>query len=320
MKTEDKLPPGLPSTHPDRRGEVSFAYRFSTATSPLAVGRGLGGLARRLFGAKTFLINRIAFGLVAVLLLLALLGPVLAPYDPNAPNTNAALQAPGAVHWLGTDDVGRDVLSRILTGATQTLISAVLIVVFATLIGVIVASAAALAPRWADEVVMRVCDMFMSIPSLVLALGLAAALGPSLTSIIIAMVAALWPATARLTRGILRETMTSAYIESAQIVGMSRLRLMVRHAIPNSLDAIYVHASMEISGTIVMMSGLAFLGVGAPPPSADWGSMIAQGQDFITTAWWVSLFPGLAITLSAVAFGLAGDAVRSLADPSSRRS
>jgi peptide/nickel transport system permease protein len=167
---------------------------------------------------------------------------------------------------------------------------------------------------------MRACDVFMSLPSLVLALGIAAALGPSLSSIVIAMVGALWPSTARLARGVIRETMTSAYTEAARVMGISGTRLMLRHVLPNSLDAVSVHASMEISGTIVMMSGLAFLGVGAPPPSADWGSMIAQGKEYITTAWWVALYPGLAITLCAVLFGLAGDALRSYIDPASRRS
>jgi peptide/nickel transport system permease protein len=139
-------------------------------------------------------------------------------------------------------------------------------------------------------------------------------------SIVLAMIATSWPATARLMRNILRETMTSSYVESARILGMTRLRLMRSHVLPNSMDAIYVQASMEISGTIVMISGLAFLGVGAPPPSPDWGSLIAAGQDYITTAWWIALFPGLAITVAAIAFGLAGDAIRSSVDPSSRRS
>jgi len=284
-----------------------------------AIGQALGGSVRRLFGRHTPWLDKAAFVLVGVLIILAFVGPLIAPYDPSVTNSALSLKAPDAAHWLGTDELGRDVLSRILAGAGLTLLSATAIVLFATFIGVLVASIATLLPRWAEEIIMRACDIFMSIPGLVLALGIAAALGPSMQSIIIAMIVASWPSTARLTRGILRETMTNSFVESARILGMSRLRLMLRHALPNSLDAIYVQASMEISGTIVMISGLAFLGVGAPPPSPDWGSMIAQGQQYITTAWWISLFPGLAITTGAIAFGLVGDAVRALADPTSRR-
>ncbi len=292
----------------------------STALSAAAIGGAAGRFGRRVFGRRTAVVDRVAFGLAALLILGAVAAPLFSPYDPFAVDTPSALLAPGGKHLLGTDDVGRDVFSRLLAGAGLTLLSAVAIVALSAVVGVLVASVSALLPRRADELVMRACDIFMSIPSLVLALGLAAALGPSMASIIVAMVAASWPSTARLTRGILRETMSASYVESAQILGMSRLRLMLGHALPNSLDAIYVQASMEISGTIVMISGLAFLGVGAPPPSPDWGSMIAAGQQYITSAWWISLFPGLAITVGAIAFGLVGDAVRSFADPTGRRS
>ncbi|HKU32013.1 ABC transporter permease [Arthrobacter sp. NyZ413] len=293
---------------------------ISAAVSAASIGGAAGRLGLRLFGRRTAGVDRMAFGLVVLLALASVVGPFVTPYDPFAVETSEALRPPSAAHLLGTDDVGRDVLSRLLAGAGLTLLSAAAIVVLAAVVGIVVASVAALLPRRADEAIMRACDIFMSIPSLVLALGLAAALGPSMLSIIVAMVAASWPSTARLMRGILRETMSSSYVESARILGMSRPRLMLRHVLPNSLDAIYVQASMEISGTIVMISGLAFLGVGAPPPSPDWGSMIAEGQQYTTTAWWISLFPGLAISLGAIAFGLVGDAVRSFVDPSSRRS
>ncbi|RVU28834.1 ABC transporter permease [Streptomyces antnestii] len=293
----------------------------ASVVSPAAIGRSIGTAARRALGGRRFpLLDRIAFALVVLLVLVALVGLFVTPHDPFMVNTGQAFLPPGSGHLLGTDNVGRDVLSRILAGAGRTLLVAVAIVLCATVIGVLVASAAALMPRWIDESVMRACDICMSLPSLVLALGLAASLGPSMMSIVFAMIATSWPATARLMRNILRETLTSSYVEAARTLGMSRLRLMRRHVLPNSLDAIYVQASMEISGTIVMISGLAFLGVGAPPPSPDWGSLIAQGQNHITTAWWIALFPGLAITLAAIAFGLAGDAVRSAVDPSSRRS
>jgi peptide/nickel transport system permease protein len=279
---------------------------------------GFAAISRKLFGFGGPIIDRIALVLVCLLLILAVVGPWLAPNDPYAVSPVMSLEPPGATYWLGADDVGRDVLSRLLAGAPLTILAAVGVVFGATVIGVLVASVATLSPGWLDEALMRITEIFLSIPSLVLALGVTAVLGSSLKSIIIAMVAALWPPTARVTRTILRETMTNAYVEAAQVLGVSRFRLMWRHALPNSLDAVYVLASMEMSGTIVMMSGLAFLGVGAPPPSADWGSMIAGGQSFITTAWWISLFPGIAITITAVAFGLVGEAIRRLNDPTLR--
>ena len=311
---------GLTPAEPGIAVGAPFEPSVPVPTWTAAIGTGIGRPIRRVFHRHTAFLDKFAFVLVALLILLAVVGAFYQPYDPFNVDTRTAMLPPSGAHLLGTDDVGRDVFSRILAGAGPTLLSAAAIVLLAAIVGVVVASISALLPRWADEIIMRACDIFMSIPSLVLALGLAAALGPSLTSIIVAMVAASWPSTARLTRGILRETMTASFVESARILGMSRFRLMLRHVLPNSLDAIYVQASMEISGTIVMISGLAFLGVGAPPPSPDWGSMIAQGQQYITTAWWISLFPGLAITIGAIAFGLVGDAVRSFVDPASRRS
>lgn len=294
-------------------------HALNGALSTAGIGAGIAAVFRRFFGRRTPRLDRAAVIGVGLLVMAALLGPLLSPHDPYLADNRLALLPPGPEHLLGTDDSGRDVLSRLLAGATQTILAALGIVVGATAVGVLVASVSALSPRWLDEAIMRACDIFMSLPSLVLALGIAAALGPSLTSIVIAMVGALWPSTARLARGVIRETMTSTYTEAARVMGISKAGLMLRHVLPNSLDAVWVHASMEISGTIVMMSGLAFLGVGAPPPSADWGSMIAQGKEYITTAWWVALFPGAAITLSAVLFGLAGDAIRSYIDPASRR-
>ncbi|MFE7327009.1 ABC transporter permease [Streptomyces sp. NPDC057565] len=322
VEREAEEPPTPDTEHEPRTGSTGHgAGAARSYASPAAIGRSIGTTARRILGGPRFpLLDRMAFVLVALLVLVALIGIFWTPHDPFMVNTKQAFLPPGSGHLLGTDNVGRDVLSRILAGAGRTLLIAVAIVLSAAGIGVLVASIAALMPTWIDEAVMRVCDILMSLPSLVLALGLAASLGPSMMSIVLAMIATSWPSTARLMRNILRETMTSSYVESARILGMSRLRLMRRHVLPNSLDAIYVQASMEISGTIVMIAGLAFLGVGAPPPSPDWGSLIAQGQDHITTAWWIALFPGLATTLAAIAFGLAGDAVRSSVDPSSRRS
>ncbi|GAB2856440.1 ABC transporter permease [Actinocorallia aurea] len=256
--------------------------------------------------------------LVLALLILALIGPWLAPHDPYQVDMTRTLQAPGAEHWLGTDSAGRDVLSRLLAGTRLTLLSSLAVVFLAAAVGTAVASAAALAPRWVDAALMRLCDIFLSLPSLVLALGIAAALGSGSRSTILAMAIAMWPAFARLVRGVIRETMASSYVESARVLGVSRRRLMTRHVLPNSLDDLYVQAALNVATVIVMMSGLAFLGVGPALSSPDWGAMIAEGKAHVTTAWWVAAAPGAAITLSAVAFGLAGDAVRVRLDPTLR--
>lgn len=260
----------------------------------------------------------VGIGLAAAFLILAVAGPWLAPHDPYKVDMALTLRPPSAEHWLGTDNSGRDVLSRLLTGARLTLLSSIAVVGLAAVVGTAVAAAAALAPSWADAALMRLCDIFLSLPSMVLALGIAAALGSGSRSTILAMAIAMWPAFARLVRGVIRQTMAAAYVESALVLGVRRRQLMVRHVLPNSLDDLWVQAALSIATVIVMMSGLAFIGVGPPPSSPDWGAMIAEGRAHVTTAWWVAAAPGLAITLSAVAFGLAGDAVRVRLDPTLR--
>lgn len=287
-------------------------------SSMAGVGTVVARGSRSLFGGRSPWTDRVSFTLVLLLLVVAVVGPWLAPYDPYLAVPADAMLPPSPEHWMGTDDAGRDVLSRLLTGAGTTLLAALAVVLLTGIIGVIVASVAALSPRAVDEAIMRVCDIFMAIPAMVLALGIAAALGPSLGSVVLAMVIAMWPGTARLVRGILRETMGSSYVEAARVSGVSRVRTMFRHILPNSLDSVYVQTSMEISGAIVLMAGLAYLGVGAPPPSADWGAMVAQGREYVATGWWASTFPGLAITIAAVAFGLLGDAIRVRLDPTVR--
>lgn len=283
--------------------------------APGTVGDGIARGARTLLGRHAGVLDVVGLVLVVLLLLAAVVGPWIAPHDPYRADPTSSLLPPGREHLLGTDDAGRDVLSRLLVGARSTLLAAVGVVVASTFVGAVVAAVAASAPRWLDEAIMRVVDIFLAFPSIVLALGIAAALGPSLTSVVVAMVVAMWPATARLVRAVMRQTTSSQYVEAARLTGMSQRRLMSRHVLPNSLDSVYVQLGLDISGAIVLIAGLAFLGVGAAPPSADWGSMVAQGREYVTTAWWVALFPGLAITLAAVGFALLGDTLRVRLDP-----
>ncbi|MDR7191081.1 peptide/nickel transport system permease protein [Microbacterium sp. BE35] len=317
--TLTSTPPETEAPDLDGATPASRATRASEWLSPAGLGGGISRGLRGLFGHRAAALDRVAVVVSILLVVIAVIGPFIAPYDPYLANPADALLPPSAAHWMGTDDAGRDVLSRLLVGAATTLLAAVAVVLISTVVGVLIACAAVLSPRGVDATIMRICDIFMALPAMVLALGIAAALGPSLGSVVLAMVIAMWPGTTRLVRGILRVTMNAAYVESARVNGISRFWTLVRHVLPNSLDSVYVQASMEISGAVVLMAGLAYLGVGAPPPSADWGAMVAQGREYITTAWWVATFPGLAITVAAIAFGLLGDAIRVRLDPSLRR-
>ncbi|MEV8634113.1 ABC transporter permease [Streptosporangium sp. NPDC051023] len=255
-------------------------------------------------------LDRAAFAAVGLLLLTVAFGPLLAPYDPYHVDLGQAMLPPGAEHWLGTDSSGRDVLSRVLYGARPTILGSLCAVGLSAVIGVTIASLAALGPRWVDDAIMRICDIALSLPIMVMALGISVALGPSLRSAIIAMVLSWWPSFTRLARAEIRTTMTSTYVESAMITGVSRWRLMTRHVLPNSLDSVYVQVTLEIGGATLIMAGLSFIGAGAQPPSAEWGAMVESGSRFLTSAWWTAVVPGAVITLTALAFALAGDALR----------
>jgi len=280
-------------------------------------GRARHGAWRRLIQGVP-VIDLIAFGIVVLLMLLVVFGPWLERFPPNEIDLVNALLPPGPEHWLGTDDYGRDVYSRIVAGARVTLLAALIVVVVGNGIGVVVACVAAISPPRLDQVIMRVCDMFMAFPAMVLALGIAAALGPSEASLVIAMSLSLWPGAARLVRSLLRETMLSDHVAAARVMGVRVPRLMIRHVLPNVMDQVYVRAALEVSGAIVIFAGLAFLGVGAQPPSPDWGAMVSQGREYMTSAWWVATAPGAMITLTAIAFGLAGDAIAVFVNPAVR--
>ena len=263
-------------------------------------------------------ITRLEF-VVGILLCLivgaALIGPIIAPASIYESNILNSLERPGAAHWLGTDDQGRDIFWRVIAGSRESLLSAVLIVAGYSSIGVLVATLAAVGGRWLDEALMRFTDMVLALPGMLVALGFAAALGPSLRSAIIAMILVGWPATARLLRGIMRETMAMPYVDSARVLGVSRTRLMVHHVLPNSLDVLIVKWAADIGFTILVLSGLSFIGVGAQPPSAEWGAMVAEARGYITTAWWAALVPGFAIAVTAAAFGLFGEILQVRRNP-----
>jgi peptide/nickel transport system permease protein len=273
-------------------------------------------LARRTIRRRTSVLNSTAIVVAGGLLVLAVIGPWITPYDPAATDVSHSMKAPSGAHWLGTDDLGRDVFSRVLAGTRYSLLAAVVIVVSFAVVGTVVATLATLGGRWVDQILMRACDIGLALPGMVMALGFAAALGPSLKSAIIALVIGAVPVTARVLRGVMRQTMAQPFIEGAQVLGVSRPRLMTRHVLPNSLDVVVVQWTVDIGHTVVVLSALSFIGVGALPPSPEWGASVAESQGYLADAWWVAGSFGLAITITAVAFGLVGDYLQTRRNPS----
>jgi len=275
--------------------------------------------ARRRLPRVSSVIEWTAVGVAALAVLIAVIGPWIAPGNPYLVDLGQSLHGPSAAHWFGTDVNGRDVLSRVLTGARTTLTATFVVLFITTVIGILIGTVAALGGRVIDEVLMRICDVGLSLPPIVLALGLAAALGPSLTSAVIAMIATWWPGYARLVRTVVRETKDAEFVEGARMLGVSRSRLIFRHILPNSLQIMYVQVTLDVPAVMLVISGLSFVGVGAQVPSAEWGAMIAAAANNVQNGWWALVFPGLAIAITAVAFNLVGDWLRARTDPTLRR-
>jgi peptide/nickel transport system permease protein len=256
------------------------------------------------------------FGIVAALVVLAAVGPLLAPASIYTSNMLETLMPPSAGHWLGTDDQGRDIFWRLVAGAQLSLFSTVLVVILYSIIGMIVATLATIGPRWADELLMRMTDIGLSLPGLVVALGIATVLGPSLQSGIIALALTGWPMTARILRTTMGQTMEQPFVEGARILGVSGTRLMLKHVLPNSIDVLIIKWAGDISFTMLILAGLSFIGVGAQPPSPEWGAMISGARGYMSIAWWAVAAPGAAIVVNAVAFALLADILQTRRDPS----
>jgi len=265
-------------------------------------------------------LNVVALALIAVFALCALLAPVLAPYDPLAQELSQRLRPPSPEHWLGTDSLGRDIASRILYGARISLIIGVVVVASAGVVGTVIGLIAGYAGGLVDEALMRLTEVFLAFPALILAMAIAGALGPSLTNAIIAIAAVTWAVYARLVRGQILSLRRREFVEAARAMGASRTRIVVRHLLPNALAPIMIQASFDLGSSIIAAAGLSFIGFGAQPPTPEWGVMISEGRNFISTQPWLSLFPGLAILLAVGSFNLLGDGLRDAFDPRLGRS
>jgi ABC-type dipeptide/oligopeptide/nickel transport system permease subunit len=256
-----------------------------------------------------------AMGLIGLMVLTALCSPWLAPYDPAAQDTRHALTAPSARHWLGTDDLGRDILSRIIWGTRISLEVGVSAVIVAFLIGTPLGLVAGYRSGVVDAVVMRGTDIMLAFPNLLMALLLVAALGTNLANEIVAIGIALVPNFARVARGMTLSLKENEYIVAAKAMGQSQVRVLFRHLLPNAFATLFVMATLYIATAIRTEASLSFLGLGVPPPAPSWGNILSEGQSYVRQAPWVTGFAGLAIFIAVLAFNLLGDALRDVMDP-----
>ena len=260
----------------------------------------------------------VGLAVIVLFVALAVFAPLLAPYDPTAQSWTSVRKAPSALHWFGTDDVGRDVLARIIFGARASLVAGCISVAIALAIGVPLGLAAGYIGGFLDALISRITDAMLAIPFLILAIALAAFLGPSLRNAMIAIGITTTPIFVRLTRGQVMAVKVEDYVEAARAVGNPPWRVAFVHILPNILPALMVQASLSIAAAIIAEAALSFLGLGQQPPAPSWGSMLNAAQRFLANAPWMAVWPGLAIFLTVVSFNLLGDGLRDALDPRER--
>lgn len=266
---------------------------------------------------RRFRANRSAlFGLLVLMVIVAaaLFAPWLANQDIYAQNLAQRLQPPGADHWLGTDELGRDIFSRLLYGARITLYIAALTAIVITPLGLLIGTAAGYLGGWVDTVLMRLVDIFLAFPSLILALAFVAALGPGIENAIIAISLSAWPPIARLARAETLAIRRMDFIAAVRLQGASAWHIIVRHVVPMCLPSVVVRVTLNMAAIILTAAGLGFLGLGAQAPSPEWGAMLASGREFMLTNGWIAAIPGLAILFTSLAFNLLGDGLRDVMD------
>ena len=291
------LTPEAPASPFQAQAAQSYAIARAFARNPLAM---LGAV------------------IVLSLVVVAVLAPVLAPYSPVGQDLAARLQPPGAAHWLGTDELGRDILSRIVHGARITLLIVVMVAVISAPVGLIVGAVAGYFGGWTDRILMAITDVFLSLPKLIMALAFVAALGAGLQNAIIAIAVTAWPAYARIARA---ETLTfrgAEFIAAVELQGASHLRIVGVHILPLCMSSTIIRVTLDMAGIILTAAGLGFLGLGAQPPLPEWGAMISRGRSFILDQWWVATMPGIAIIVVSLGFCFLGDGLRDVLDPRQR--
>ena len=302
-------------------GQQSPARRFGLSglrrarSQVAAPGSALWHFARSRLGMAATVI-------VVLFMLAAVFAPWLTPYAEagrGVPDLGVRLQGPSWSHWLGTDDLGRDVLARVLFGARTALLVAVGVVVLSVVIGVVVGAIAGYFGRWVDEILMRITDTFLAFPPLLLAVLVAAALGASLRNTIIAIAISWWPWYARLVRSQVLSLRERPFVKAVRAIGVPNRRVIAKHIVPNAMAPVWVQATADLGAAVLTAAGLSFVGLGPRPPTADWGTMISEGRQYVLSGqWWIAGFAGAAIVIVAMAFNLAGDVIRDVTDPRTR--
>jgi len=265
--------------------------------------------------------NPLATGGMAVILLMLLLAiaaPLLTPYDPGAQHLENRLAAPSAAHWLGTDELGRDLWTRIIYGGRTTLGMVIAVVALTAPLGLLIGCIAGYLGGFVDKALMRVTDIFLAFPRLILALAFVAALKPGVESAVLAIALTAWPPYARLARAETLQFRHSDFIAASRLTGASPLRIILRHIMPLCVPSLIVRVTLDMSSIIITAASLGFLGMGAQPPSPEWGTMIATARRFLFSEWWVPLMPCIAIFLTSLAFNFLGDGLRDVLDPRER--
>ena len=269
-------------------------------------------------------LNLLGVAIILVFLLMTVAGEPLVTlrgeaYDPAQPNIGDKLVGPSWAHWFGTDDLGRDVFSRTISGAKYSLAIACVILVIAVTLGTVIGAVAGYVGGMIDELLMRLTDMFLAFPALILAIAIAASLGPSLRNTVIALSVVYWPWYARLVRAQVLSIKTREYVEAARAIGAPGSRVLLRHIMPNAVSVVIIQMTLDVGYAVLATSGLSFIGLGAQPPTPEWGRLITDGRQFFRDSWWFITFPGLALTLTVLGFNLVGDGLRDYLDPRTRK-
>jgi peptide/nickel transport system permease protein len=254
-----------------------------------------------------------------LLFLMAIFAHLIEPYDPLGVDTPIALSGPSLSHPMGTDEYGRDIFSRVIDGSRISLVIGLFAVLISVTLGTALGLIAGYSGNFADSVIMRAIDMLLAFPGILLALAIVAALGASITNVVIAVGIGTMPVYARVTRGSVLSTKEETYVEAGRVVGCSPFRLMLRHILPNIFAPVLVLATIGVAYSILNGAALSYLGVGAQPPRAEWGLMISNGRNYLNDAWWITTFPGIALAVTILMINLAGDGLRDALDPRARR-
>jgi peptide/nickel transport system permease protein len=254
----------------------------------------------------------IALVALAIVLGLAVFGPIVSPYATDVPSGKPFLAPFSGGYWLGTDNLGFDLLTRVLVGTRISLFAAVTVTLVSALLGLLIGTLAGFVGGWPDVVLMRITDLFLAFPATIVAMAIVAGLGPSLRSSMIGIAIVWWPLYARITRGEIRRAATSLHVEAARIGGTRGVRLMLRHTVPTVLPTVLVTASLDIGGVIMTLAALAFVGLGSPAPAPELGLMSSAGMQFVLDSWWIPVIPGIAVGILSLIFTYLGDGLRSI--------